>query len=157
MEKAVADPGVSFGPYRVDPEQAQLWRGVQEVRLTGKAFGVLRYFVEHPGQLVTKDDLFAAVWPRTVVSESTLASCIQELRQALRDDAKKPRYLETVHRRGYRFIGKVVSRQYSVVSKRRAENDSQLATGNWQLTTPLVGREAELAHLQGYLQKALGG
>jgi DNA-binding winged helix-turn-helix (wHTH) protein len=81
-----------------------LWRGKQEVSLTGKASAVLRYLVERAGQLVTKDELFAAVWPQTVVSDAALASCIQELRQALRDDAKKPRYIETVHRRGYRFL-----------------------------------------------------
>jgi len=109
MTKEQADQGLSFGPYRLDRGREQLWRGTQEVKLMGKAFAVLRYFVEHPGQLVTKDALFAAVWPRTVVTESTLASCIQELRQALRDDAKKPRYIETVHRRGYRFIAAVTA------------------------------------------------
>ena len=107
MKKEQANQELSFGPYRLDSERVQLWRGVQEVRLTGKAFAVLRYFVEHPGQLVTKDELFQAVWPQTVVTESTLASCIQELRQALRDDAKKPRYIETVHRRGYRWIAAI--------------------------------------------------
>jgi adenylate cyclase len=54
------------------------------VQLTPKAFTALRYFVDHPGQLLTKDDLFAAVWPQTIVTEATLASCIQELRSALR-------------------------------------------------------------------------
>src|SRR4051794_6552589 len=103
-EKMQHEPIVSFGPYRLDVENIQLWRGVQEVKLTGKAFVVLRYLVEHPGQLATKDDLFAAAWPETVVSEATLVSGIQELRHALRDDAKNPRYIETVHRRGYRFI-----------------------------------------------------
>src|SRR5215813_3536745 len=107
MKKEQANQELSFGPYRLDSERVQLWRGVQEVRLTGKAFAVLRYFVEHPGQLVTKDELLQAVWPQTVVTESTLASCIQELRQALRDDAKKPRYIETVHRRGYRWIAAI--------------------------------------------------
>src|ERR1044071_2155747 len=108
---------VSFGSYRLDVGDIRLWRDAQEVRLTGKAFAVLHYFVEHPGQLATKDDLFAAAWPETVVSEATLVSCIQELRQALRDDAKKPRYIETIHRRGYRFVGKVVSSQHSAASR----------------------------------------
>jgi adenylate cyclase len=140
MEKELAEPVVSFGSYRLDPRSAQLWRGTQAVKLTGKAFAVLRYFVDHPGQLVTKDDLFAAVWPETVVTESTLASCIQELRQALRDDARKPRYIETVHRRGYRFLPaittqpvqsskfqvpsqeEVASSQSSVSSRQQEEN-----------------------------------
>ena len=116
-EKRPHESIVSFGPYRLDVENIQLWRGAQEVKLTGKAFAVLHYFVEHSGQLATKDDLFAAAWPETVVSEATLVSGIQELRQALRDDAKNPRYIETVHRRGYRFLGKVVRSPHSVVSR----------------------------------------
>ena len=115
-EKRPHESLVSFGPYRLDMENFQLWRGVQEVKMTGKAFAVLRYLVEHPRELATKDDLFAAAWPETVVSEATLVSGIQELRQALRDDAKNPRYIETVHRRGYRFIGKVVRSQPPVAS-----------------------------------------
>src|SRR5215510_15550337 len=107
-EKRLPAALVSFGPYRLDVENIQLWRGAQEVKMTGKAFAVLRYLVEHPGELATKDELFAAAWPETVVSEATLVSSIQELRQALRDDAKKPRYIETVHRRGYRFVAAVV-------------------------------------------------
>ena len=100
-----------FGPYRFDPHTGQLWRGKQEVRLTGKAAAVLRHLVERAGQVVTKDELFRAVWPETVVSDAALTACIQELRQALRDHAKHPRYIETVHRRGFRFLGKVVSDQ----------------------------------------------
>jgi len=107
QEKRQSESMVSFGSYRLDVDNAQLWRGVQEVKLTGKALAVLRYLVDHPGQLATKDDLFTAVWAETVVTESTLASCILEIRQALRDDAKKPRYIETVHRRGYRFVAVV--------------------------------------------------
>jgi TolB-like protein/DNA-binding winged helix-turn-helix (wHTH) protein/Tfp pilus assembly protein PilF len=127
-EKRQSEPRVSFGPYRLDVGNCQLWRGVQEVRLTGKAFAVLRYLVEHAGELATKDDLFAAAWPETVVSEATLVSGIQELRQALRDDAKNPRYIETVHRRGYRFIGKVVSAQVSVGSSQEASSVQSLGS-----------------------------
>ena len=107
--KEQIDSGVSFGAYRLDVGAGQCWRGKQEVRLTPKAFAVLSYFVAHPGQLATKDDLFAAAWPETVVSEGTLVSYIQELRQALRDDAKQPRYIETVHRRGNRFLPAVTT------------------------------------------------
>ena len=104
QEKRPIDSIVCFGSCQLDVRNVQLWRDHQEVKLTGKAFAVLSYFVAHPGQLVTKDDLFAAAWPETVVSDATLASCIQEVRQALGDDAKRPRYIETVHRRGFRFI-----------------------------------------------------
>src|SRR5713101_7566780 len=104
MDKAEKEQGesvVTFGAYRLHQGEGRLWRGKQEVKLTPKAFATLSYFVARPGQLVTKEDLFAAVWRQTVVGEATLTSYIQELRQALRDAAKKPRYIETVHRRGY--------------------------------------------------------
>jgi DNA-binding winged helix-turn-helix (wHTH) protein len=127
-EKRQHEPIVSFGPYRLDMENLQLWRGVQEVRLTGKAFAVLHYLVEHAGELATKDELFAAAWPQTVVSEATLVSGIQELRQALRDDAKNPRYIETVRRRGYRFIGKVVRSQEVASSQHSAASREEPST-----------------------------
>ncbi|HJY85044.1 MAG TPA: winged helix-turn-helix domain-containing protein, partial [Candidatus Binatia bacterium] len=148
---------LTFGSYRLDPHTGQLWRGKQEVRLTGKASAVLCYLVARAGQMVTKDELFAAVWPETVVSDAALTSCIQELRQALKDASKQPRYLKTIHRRGFQFIGTVVSSQDSGVSRKGPANTSQLATGNWQLTTPIVGRESELARLHGWLEKALHG
>jgi len=93
-----------FGAYRFAPHTGQVWRRKQEVRLTGKATAVLRHLVDRVGQTVTKEELFHAVWPDTVVSDAALTSCIQELRQALRDQAKRPRYIETVHRRGFRWL-----------------------------------------------------
>jgi DNA-binding winged helix-turn-helix (wHTH) protein len=93
-----------FGPYSFDSHTGQLWRGTLEVRLTPKALAVLHVFVTRPGQVVTKDEFFQAVWSDTVVSDDALTSCIQELRQALHDNARKPRFIETVHRRGYRFL-----------------------------------------------------
>jgi TolB-like protein/DNA-binding winged helix-turn-helix (wHTH) protein/Tfp pilus assembly protein PilF len=146
-EKRQQESIVSFGPYRLDITNFQLWRGVQEVKITGKALAVLRYLVAHPGELATKDALFAAAWPETIVSEATLVSGIQELRQALRDDAKQPRYIETVHRRGYRFIGKVVreqqeevvSSQYPVVSR----EDGQTGNSEHGLALNPLGTPAE--------------
>jgi TolB-like protein/Flp pilus assembly protein TadD len=100
------DRALTFGRYRLDP-RGGLMSGAREVRLTPKALTLLCYLAERPGEVVTKDELFAAVWPETTVGDAALVTCIQELRKALRDDARKPRYIETLHRRGYRFIGKV--------------------------------------------------
>src|SRR5262245_60333267 len=148
---------LTFGSYRLDLRTRQLWRGKQEVKLTGKAAAVLCSLVERAGQVVSKDELFATVWPETVVSDAALTSCIHELRKALKDDPKQPRYLKTIHRLGFQFVGKVASSQYSVASRKRPANISQLATGNRQLTTPIVGREPDLAQLHGWLEKALHG
>src|SRR5204862_8102726 len=64
---------------------------------------VLKELLAHAGAPVSKEDLFASVWSGTAVSDDALTSCIQELRKALDDDAKQPRFIETRHRRGYRF------------------------------------------------------
>src|SRR5712691_805564 len=99
--KMLAAQLFSVGPYRFDPGHGYLWRGKQEVKLTLKAMALFRQLVQQAGQVVTKEELFRMVWPDTVVSDTTLTSCILELRQALRDNARQPRYIETVHRRGY--------------------------------------------------------
>ena len=128
------------------------------MKLTPKALAVLCCLVDRAGQVVSKEELFQSVWADTVVSDAALTVCVQELRRVLRDDAHKSHYIETVHRRGFRFIGKVVSDQLSVVSPPSpALLHSQLATSNWQLTSPLVGRETELQQLHEWLDTALSG
>src|SRR5688572_20650179 len=93
-----------FPPFRLDSLNEQLWRGTEEISLRRKTFAVLRCLVEHPGRLVTKEHLLEAVWSGTYVSDSLPTTCIRELRKALGDEPKTPRFIETVHGRGYRFI-----------------------------------------------------
>jgi TolB-like protein/Tfp pilus assembly protein PilF len=95
---------VSFGPFRFEPASGQLWAGKDEVRLTPKAAAVLSELLARAGEPVSKEALFASVWPNVVVSDDSLVTCIQELRKALSDDPKQPRFIETRHRRGYRFL-----------------------------------------------------
>jgi DNA-binding winged helix-turn-helix (wHTH) protein len=92
-------------PVQLDLANERLWYGDQALALRPKTFALLRYLVAHSGQLLTKAVLLEALWPETVVSEVVLSVCIRELRQVLGDDARAPRFIETVHRRGYRFIG----------------------------------------------------
>jgi TolB-like protein/DNA-binding winged helix-turn-helix (wHTH) protein/Tfp pilus assembly protein PilF len=103
-----ADGEIRFGRYRLHPVQG-LFRGNQEIHVTPKSLSLLHALAARAGEVVTKDELFERVWPRTVVTEASLATCIQELRTALDDDARDPRYIETVHRRGYRFVADVVA------------------------------------------------
>jgi pimeloyl-ACP methyl ester carboxylesterase len=100
----VNEKGVSFGSYRFESATGRLWSGTREIRLTPKASEVLKQLVLHAGEPVSKADLFATVWSRTAVSDDALTSCIQELRRALEDNSKQPRFIETRHRRGYRFV-----------------------------------------------------
>ena len=96
-----------FDEFRLDVANACLWCRDEPIHLTPKAFEVLQYLLNHPGQLVTREQLLAEVWPEVVVGDSAPASAIRELRKALGDDARTPRYIETVHRRGYRFIAQL--------------------------------------------------
>lgn len=95
---------LKFSSFSLDVGNQCLRREDTEVPLTPKAFAVLRYLMEHSGRLVNKEELLAAAWPDTVVGEAVLKMSIRELRKALADDAKAPHFIETVHRRGYRFI-----------------------------------------------------
>jgi DNA-binding winged helix-turn-helix (wHTH) protein len=124
-EKDNIDSTVSFGPYRLDPANARLWHETQPIRLTPKAFQVLCFLAARPGQLVRKDELFQAVWAETVVSEATLTSAIQEIRKALADNAREPQYVETVPKRGFRFIGEVVSDRLSVVKQTESSEQAE--------------------------------
>jgi TolB-like protein/tetratricopeptide (TPR) repeat protein len=98
-----------FGNYRFDGGTGRLWAGSREIRLTPKSAAVLKMLVANAGEPVTKEALFATVWSDTAVSDDALTSCIQELRKALDDDPRQPRFIETRHRRGYRFVAELAS------------------------------------------------
>src|SRR5262245_42479774 len=95
-----------FDTFELDEADARLKRAGAPVALAPKAFAVLCTLARQPGILVTKDALLDAVWGHRHVSESVLKTTISEVRAALNDDAKKPRFIETASRRGYRFIGR---------------------------------------------------
>src|SRR5687768_16790909 len=111
------EQGIGFGRYRFDVETGRLWSGAVEVRLTPKASAVLKELVTHAGTPVSKENLFSTVWNGTAVSDDALTSCIQELRRALEDDAKQPRFIETRHRRGYRFAATIAATQAEIVAE----------------------------------------
>jgi class 3 adenylate cyclase/tetratricopeptide (TPR) repeat protein len=100
-------PTLHFGPFSLDGTGDGLWCGPERCTLTAKAEAVLRSLVAHPGRLVRKADLLAAVWPDAHVSDWVLTTCIRELRHVLGDVARSPRYIATVHRQGYRFVAPV--------------------------------------------------
>lgn len=107
MHTSLREHAVSFGAYRFETETGRLWSGEREIRLTPKAAAVLKQLVRHAGEPVSKSDLFDTVWSGTAVSDDALTSCIQELRRAFEDDPRQPRFIETRHRRGYRFVAEL--------------------------------------------------
>jgi DNA-binding response OmpR family regulator len=78
---------ISFGPFRLDPRDG-LARGGRSLPLTPKALALLCFLAGHRGRLVTKDELFDSLWPGAAVGDAALVTCIQELRQTLKDDAR---------------------------------------------------------------------
>jgi pimeloyl-ACP methyl ester carboxylesterase len=101
------DAALRFGACTLNRASAQLTREGRVVPLTPKAYDVLRFLVERTGRLVTKQELLDAGWPDVFVGDAALKVCIREIRRALDDEAQKPQYIETAHRRGYRFIADV--------------------------------------------------
>ena len=96
-----------FGPYRFSLAQRVLTRDGEIISLTPKATEILVRLVVNAGQLLEKDDLLKEVWPDTFVEEANLTQYIFTLRRALGDERAGPRYIETVSRRGYRFVADV--------------------------------------------------
>jgi len=97
---------LEFGPFRFEPGNG-LWRDTEEVPLPPRVLAVLAALAERPGQVVSKTDLLDAGWKDAFVTEASLLEAIHVLRTALGDDRRAPRYIQTVHRRGYRFVGAV--------------------------------------------------
>ncbi len=96
-----------FGDFTLEAGERQLLRRGRTVVLRPKAFQTLLFLVERRGRLVTRDDLLGRVWADTNVSEAVLTHCVTEVRQALGDDPRRPRYLKTVPRLGYKFIAEI--------------------------------------------------
>src|ERR1700733_6033438 len=131
-----------FGLYQLDPAQG-LRRGTRDIRITPKSLSLLHFLAERAGQVVTKEEIFHTVWPNAAVSDSALTSCIQELRHVLRDDARKPRFIETLHRRGYRFVAQTSADAREV----RSEVTSAASVPSLRDDALFVGREALMQEL----------
>lgn len=96
-----------FGPFRLDASERQLFRDGRPVALTPKAFETLLLLVERSGRVLTKDELMRAIWPDTFVEEANLAHNISMLRKAFGEMPGQQQYIQTIPRRGYRFIAEV--------------------------------------------------
>jgi predicted ATPase/DNA-binding winged helix-turn-helix (wHTH) protein len=160
---------ILFAPFRLDLRNQCLWRDERAITLTPKAYAVLLCLLKHHRQLVTKEELLNAVWPETYVTDAALKVCIGELRKALGDDARQPRFIETSHRRGYRFIGAITEERSEKLQGAPATTTSATTsyTNSGRFLAPLrlclspptglVGREANLSRLHGFLERALKG
>jgi DNA-binding winged helix-turn-helix (wHTH) protein len=131
-----------LSPFRLDTANQSLLRNasngeIQRIQLRPKAFSILQYLMDNAGRLVTHDELMEQLWRNTYVQPEVLASHIRDIRAALGDDARKPKFIETVARRGYRFIAKIGTTEAPT-----ADNFKDIAS------LPLVGRDSPFLKLQ---------
>lgn len=133
-----------FGPFRLDVVERLLLNADESIPLTPKAFDLLLLLVTNEGHLLEKDELMQRLWPDTFVEEANLSNNISLLRKALDDDVGKHRYIETVPRRGYRFVGEV--RKINLVADLRQEH---YRAGTHKLQQDLVPAEAQRSRHPG--------
>jgi len=138
---------IHFAPFRLHLRQARLLKGDSPVALRPKTFAVLVYLARHRGELVTKRDLLDAVWKDIAVTDDMPRISVRELRRALGDDARAPRFIETVRGQGYRFIG---------VEQGVGSETDPTGSPDEEAFAP-VGREVELGVLSSLAAAATRG
>jgi DNA-binding winged helix-turn-helix (wHTH) protein/tetratricopeptide (TPR) repeat protein len=136
-----------FQSFRLDTLNHCVWRGGTRVPLTPKAFDLLRYLVEHSGRVVSQNEILEALWPETYVNPEVIKKYILSIRRVLGDSAEEPVFIETIPRRGYRFVAQVTD-EAGTAPPPPSETDAK---------TNVVGREAVIAELERHLAKALAG
>lgn len=133
--------GNLFGPYRLDGNGTRLWKGTEPVVIQPRPLAVLAYLAARPGVIVGRDELIDTLWADTHVTKAVLKVAIRAIREAVEDDADAPRYIETVGRGGYRFIG-----TGDAPALPRPSSD-----------VGMVGRDADLGRLHAALARAHAG
>lgn len=153
---------VQLGEFQLDMDQARLSRGGEPQPLNGRALQVLALLAAQPGRLVGKDEMLDAIWGHRHVTESVLKGVVNVLRLALGDEARTPRYIETVPRRGYRLVAAVQPLGTPAAAAQTAPvvppQTPAPAAPRWQALLPeaaaLIGREEERAQLLALLAEA---
>src|SRR5713101_5157082 len=106
MRPALSYNSVRFGPFQLDLKAGELHKHGHKIHLHEQPFQVLKILLEHPGEVVTREEIRKRLWPNDTIVEfdNSINSAIKKLRLALGDSAEAPRYVETVPRRGYRLL-----------------------------------------------------
>jgi DNA-binding winged helix-turn-helix (wHTH) protein/tetratricopeptide (TPR) repeat protein len=157
---------------RFDRPNQCIWRGDRRIELAANAFRVLDYLVERPNQLVPKSALLDAIWPDSYVVDAVLSVAVSQLREALGDDPRQPHFIETVHRRGYRWIGTLATDSAPITApiatpppSTHAAAPAAAAVAPLEPTArdvadpsaTIVGRDAALAELTAAATRAAAG
>lgn len=143
----------AFGDHELDDDLYQLRRRGRVIPMEPRVFDVLRHLIERSDRVVSKDELLDALWPGEATSDSVLPRCIAAARRALRDDRTRQRLIQTVHGRGYRFVGKAKRRTLEEASalprpRRARPSPEPLSSGRF------IGRTEVLSIVRGALEDA---
>ncbi|MGE0821176.1 MAG: AAA family ATPase [Candidatus Binatia bacterium] len=148
---------IIFGPFRLLPTTKQLWRDGVRVEIRPMPLAVLLYLTQHPEQVVSGEELLKVIWAGTYVSHTVIRVCVREIRQALGDEVAHPRYIETIGRQGYRFIGYRLEKSSVAREQSPVRSQQTLVSSLWPQADIFVGRERELARLQEWAAQAQQG
>jgi DNA-binding winged helix-turn-helix (wHTH) protein len=119
----------AFDDYTLAPEHYELRQAGRLVRLEPRVFDLLVYLVQHPGRTVTKEELLEQLWPNQCVTDDSLTTAVARVRRALHDTGQAQRYIQTVRRRGYRFIASIeVLQQVETDARRPPTADPPMPT-----------------------------
>ena len=135
-----------FAGFALDISNQCLWQNGSQIALPPKPFAVLRYLTENPGRLITHDELLDALWPDTYVQPQVLRTYVLELRKLLGDDARQPRFIQSLPKRGYCFVAPVSDGLHAANG-----------TSGSQKTSTFVGRTRELESLKAQFEQARDG
>ncbi len=130
---------LAFAEFRLDPVSGHLYRRNEPVPLAPKAFTLLQFLAGQAGRLTSKEELLAAVWPGVYVGDAVLKGTIRELRKALGDDSHEPRFIETAHRRGYRFIAHVTVLDAVAAAPVESPRVNYARSGNVNIAYQVIG------------------
>jgi len=142
-----------FPPFRLDPLNQCLWRNEERILLAPKVFAILQYLVENAGRLVSQEEIMDGLWKDTFVQPEVLRKYILEIRRALDDPPKNPRFIATFPKRGYQFIAHVSDLANTPITKNGADP-------HWHFNGAargLVGRNSAMGELNRSLDSALRG
>src|SRR5687768_14557135 len=143
---------MTFGPFRLDPVSGQLSRDGSVIPLAPKAFALLAHLAAQPGRLFTKQELLDALWPGVFVGDGVLKVAIRDIRKALGDSAHAPQFIETAHRRGYRFLGQVQSARSPVPAPVDVPQVHYARSGRVNIAYQVVGSGAvDLVFVMGWV------
>src|SRR5215216_1964272 len=140
--------GYLFDSFYIDAANRQLWRAGALIPLNSKYFDVLLLLASHSGQLVEKSRIFEEIWAGVFVTDAALTQCIKDIRRQLGDDASNPRYIKTIPKHGYIFIGDVVPANRDETSVVSHESSPKTLSGAYsaagvRLSIPAEGSEAQ--------------